>query len=172
VRRAADVGEALDFFSQMRELHLARFSCHEAGTTLAASAVVAFHQRIIRTLFPDGGVEMIRVGSADRAVGFLYNFVVGRKVLVFQTGFEYESTSTWSPGLLTHALAIEHYRVRGMREYDLLAGDALYKRTLCNGERPLCWTTVYRDRTWIRMLLAGRRLRDRFWRTERLAEAA
>jgi CelD/BcsL family acetyltransferase involved in cellulose biosynthesis len=172
VRRAADVQEALSFFSQMRELHLQRFSRREKGTTLASSPVVAFHQRVIQALFAEGGVELIRVGSADRAVGFLYNFTLGRKVLVFQTGFAYEALSTWSPGLLTHTLAIEHYRQRGMREYDLLAGDALYKRTLCNGERPLCWTTVYRDRAWIRLLLAGRRLRDRLFRSEPLAEAA
>jgi len=171
VRRAADVDEAMSFFSQMRELHLARFGRHGSGSTLAAGPVVAFHHRVIRALFADGGVEMIRVGNADRAIGFLYNFRVGRKVLVFQTGFAYESTSTWSPGLLTHTLAIEHYRLRGMGEYDLLAGDALYKRTLCNGERPLCWTTVYRDRPWIRMLLAGRRLRNWLLRNQALAEA-
>jgi CelD/BcsL family acetyltransferase involved in cellulose biosynthesis len=172
VRRADDVGEALHFFAQMRELHLARFGHREVGTTLAAEAVVAFHHRVIEALFEAGGVEMLRVGTAERAIGFLYNFVVRGKVLVFQTGFAYEPTSTWSPGLLTHALAIEHYRLRGLREYDLLAGDALYKRMLCNGERPLCWTTVYRDRPWIRLLLAGRRLRDRLFRGAELAPAA
>jgi CelD/BcsL family acetyltransferase involved in cellulose biosynthesis len=170
VRRAAGVEEALAFFSRMRALHLERFARRDMATTLASDAVVAFHQRVIRALFPSGGVELIRVGSADRAIGFLYNFRVGRKVLVFQTGFEYEPASSWSPGLLTHTLAIEHYRLRGMREYDLLTGDALYKRTLCNGERPLCWTTIYGDRPWIRLLLAGRRLRDWWGREPRLAE--
>jgi CelD/BcsL family acetyltransferase involved in cellulose biosynthesis len=161
VRRAADLPETLAFFSQMRELHLARWTDREKATSLAVRTVVDFHQRIIEALFADGGVEMIRVGSADQAIGFLYNFVVAGKVFVFQTGFAYEPSSKWSPGLLTHALAIEHYRQRGMREYDLLSGDALYKRTLCNGARELFWTTVYRNRPWIRLLLAGRRLRDR-----------
>jgi CelD/BcsL family acetyltransferase involved in cellulose biosynthesis len=172
VQRAADVLQALDWFAQLRALHLARFGGRETATSLAASAVVDFHRRVIRALFPDGGVEVLRVGSAEQAVGFLYNFRAGGKVRVFQTGFAYEPSSTWSPGMLTHALAIEHYREQGLREYDLLAGDALYKRTLCNGERPLCWTTVYRDRPWIRILLAARRLRDRLLRLPRLAEAA
>jgi CelD/BcsL family acetyltransferase involved in cellulose biosynthesis len=171
VQRAADVDEALAFFTRMRELHLERFSRRETGTTLAASAVVAFHHRVIRALFAEGGVELIRVGGRDRAIGYLYNFRVGRKMMVFQTGFAYEPASTWSPGLLTHALAIEHYRLRGMSEYDLLAGDALYKRTLCNSERPLCWTTVYRDRPWIRLLLGVRHLRDRLRRSQILAQA-
>lgn len=161
VRRAADLEETLAFFSHMRELHLQRWSGRDKATSLAAEVVVGFHRRLIEALFAEGGVEMIRVGNAERAVGFLYNFVAGGKVFVFQTGFAYEPSSKWSPGLLTHALAIEHYRARGLREYDLLSGDALYKRTLCNGERELFWTTVYRDRAWIRVLLAGRRLRNR-----------
>jgi len=164
VRRAADMPEALAFFSQMRELHIKRWDRRDKATSLTAGAVVAFHHRLIQARFADGGVEMIRVGSPDRTIGFLYNFVVCGKVFVFQTGFAYDPSSKWSPGLLTHTLAIEHYRLRGMREYDLLSGDALYKRTLCNGVRQLFWTIVYRDRTWIRLLLAGRRLRD--WRIQ------
>ena len=174
VRRAADLEEAQAFFSQMRELHLQRWSGRDKPTSLSADVVVGFHRRLIEALFAEGGVEMIRVGNAERAVGFLYNFVAGGKVFVFQTGFAYEPSSKWSPGLLTHALAIEHYRARGLREYDLLSGDALYKRTLCNGERELFWTTVYRDRAWIRVLLAGRRLRNRLQKKARpaLAEPA
>ncbi len=162
VRRAEGLAQTLEFFEQMRALHLQRWSGRDKPTSLAADVVVGFHRRLIAALHAHGGIEMIRVGTAGRAIGFLYNFIEGGKVFVFQTGFAYEASSKWSPGLLTHALAIEHYRARGLREYDLLSGDALYKRTLCNGERELLWTTVYRDRPWIRLLLAGRRLRDRF----------
>ena len=174
VRRAADLEETLAFFSQMCELHVKRWSRREKASSLSADVVLGFHRRLIEALFAEGGVEMIRVGNAERAVGFLYNFVASGKVFVFQTGFAYEPSSKWSPGLLTHALAIEHYRTRGLREYDLLSGDALYKRTLCNGVRELFWTTVYRDRAWIRVLLAGRRLRNRLKKktTPVLAELA
>ena len=171
VSRADGLEQTLDFFSQMLELHLQRWTGRAKPSSLSADAVVTFHRRLIAALHARGGVELIRVGNAERAVGFLYNFVQAGKVFVFQTGFAYEPSSKWSPGLLTHALAIEHYRARGLREYDLLSGDSLYKRTLCNGERELFWTTVYRDRAWIRVLLAGRRLRN--WiRSPAPAEAA
>lgn len=172
VRRAADVDEALRFFREMRELHLARWTDLDRSTSLAADAVVDFHERMIRALMPAGGVDLLRVGNGERAVGFLYNFVVNGKVAMFQSGFDYAPSSRRSPGLLTHALAIEHYRQRGLREYDFLCGDAQYKRTLCNGVRELVWTTVYRDRPWIRMLLAAHRLRRRMNRTADLREAA
>jgi hypothetical protein len=172
VRRATGVDEALRFFRELRELHLARWTDLDRSTSLAAGAVVDFHERVIRTLVPAGGVDLLRVGNAGRAVGFLYNFVLHGKVAMFQSGFHYEPSSRRSPGLLTHALAIEHYRRRGMREYDFLCGDAQYKRTLCNGARELMWTTVYRDRPWIRMLLAARRLHRRMNRPADLREAA
>jgi CelD/BcsL family acetyltransferase involved in cellulose biosynthesis len=172
VRRAADLDEALHFFGQMRELHLARWTDLDKSTSLAADTVVDFHQRVIRALFASGSVDLLRVGNATRPVGFLYNFVSRGKVSMFQSGFDYEPTSRRSPGLLTHALAIEHYRRRGLREYDFLSGDAQYKRTLCNGVRELLWTTIYRDRPWIRVLLAARRLRARMVRPPELREAA
>ncbi len=158
---AADLPETLAFFGQMRALHVARWNGRDKATTLACDAVVEFHRRIIEALFDQGRVEMIRVSAGGRPIGYLYNFVMRGKVSVFQTGFAYEAGSTWSPGLLTHSVAIEHYRQRGMREYDLLAGEALYKRALCNAARELLWTTVYRDQPWIRLVLAARRLRNR-----------
>lgn len=173
VHRASSPDEALEFFEQMRELHLARWSGRDKPTTLSTDLVVDFHRRVIRALFSGGRVDLLRIGSVKRPIGYLYNFVVHGKVSIFQTGFDYEGESCRrSPGLLTHALAIEHYRQRGLREYDFLSGDAQYKRTLCNGVRELVWTTVYRDRPWIRMLLAARRLRDRMNWANAVAEAA
>lgn len=172
VRRADGTDEALRFFHEMRELHLARWTDLDRSTSLAADAVVDFHERVIRALVPSGGVDLLRVGTGERAVGYLYNFVVRGKAAMFQSGFDYDASSRRSPGLLTHALAIEHYRRRGLREYDFLCGDAQYKRTLCNGARELMWTTVYRNRPWIRMLLAARRLHQRMNRSADLREAA
>ncbi len=161
VSLARDRDEALRFFEEMRSLHVERWQNRGKSTTMASPAVVAFHRRLVQSLWP-GRVELLRVGTADFAVGYLYNFVVRKKVFVFQTGFTYDALSKWSPGLLTHAMAIEHYRQRGMWEYDLLSGDAHYKRTLRNGKRDLIWSVVYRDRLWIRLLLTARRLKNKF----------
>jgi len=171
LRRAADLDETLAFFEQMRAMHLARFGEPGKSSSLSYEGVVDFHRRLIAALFARGEVDMLRVGSESHAIGYLYTFVVRGKVSLFQSGFAYEPSSKWSPGLLTHALAIEHYRERGLREYDFLAGDALYKRTLANRARELVWTTLYRDRPWIRLLLAGRRLRDRLARPPALSAA-
>jgi glycosyltransferase involved in cell wall biosynthesis len=158
VRRAGDADEAKQMFADLRGLHIARFAARGESTSLADDAVVAFHNRLIERLWPSGQVEFLRVGTAESAIGFLYNYVIDAKVFVFQTGFAYESGSKWSPGLLTHASAIENYRGRGIHEYDFLSGEALYKRTLANRSRELCWSTVYRDRLPLVAILGARRV--------------
>lgn len=156
VRPAATLDEAMEFFDDMRRLHLARWDEQGETTSLSSPEVIDFHQRLIRRLWGEAGVEIVRVGAVDEAVGYLYNFVLQRKVCIFQTGFNYKGESSLSPGILTHTLAIEHYRERAMLEYDFLAGDAAYKRLLANRHRDLYWTVMYRDHLWVRAYLLGR----------------
>jgi CelD/BcsL family acetyltransferase involved in cellulose biosynthesis len=157
-RPAANREEALQFFDEMTRLHLARWEAQGESTTLASEMVLDFHRRLIDRLWPEGEVEMVRVGSVDKAIGYLYNYVFRGKVFFFQSGFDYGLDPARSPGMLTHALAIEQYRQRGLQEYDFLAGDARYKRSLANRCRDLHWAVLYKDQLWARAFLFGRRV--------------
>jgi glycosyltransferase involved in cell wall biosynthesis len=158
VSRAATADDARQFFAELRALHVARFVARGEPTSLADSAVVEFHHRLIERLWSSGAIDFLRVSDAQRAIGYLYNFILDGKVYVFQTGFDYGRSSKWSPGLLTHSLAIETYRSEGFREYDFLSGEALYKRTLASRSRDLHWSTVYRDRWPVALMLQARGL--------------
>jgi CelD/BcsL family acetyltransferase involved in cellulose biosynthesis len=158
VQPAASLDEALHFFDEMTRLHLVRWEAQGESTTLASQAVLNFHRRLIARLWPRGQVELVRVGGADKAIGYLYNYLFQGKVFFFQSGFDYELDAARSPGVLTHALAIEHYRRRGLQEYDFLAGDARYKRSLANCCRDLHWAVLYKDQLWARAFLFGRRV--------------
>lgn len=160
ITEATTLDEAMDYFSRLSELHNNRWRKRGHAGSFSSAAVVEFHRRLIARLWPTKQVSMVRVGCDRHAFGYLYNYVLQGKVLVFQTGFRYDEDSSLSPGLLTHTLAIEHYRRQGMREYDLLAGDALYKRSLAKDKRDLKWTIVYRDRLLVRSYLFARKLRD------------
>ena len=50
------------------------------------------------------------------------------------------------PGYVVHALAIAHYKKMGMKFYDLMHGDSLYKRMLCNRRETLRWVVMQRPR--------------------------
>jgi CelD/BcsL family acetyltransferase involved in cellulose biosynthesis len=169
VRPASSLDEALQFFEEMSRLHLVRWEAQGESSTLASPLVRDFHHRLIRRLWAEGQVELVRVGSADTVIGYLYNYVFRDKVFFFQSGFDYQLDPQRSPGMLTHVLAVEHYRQRELREYDFLAGDARYKRSLANRHRALRWSIVYKDQLWARAFLLGRRVWSRL--AERKAAA-
>lgn len=172
VKRAESLDQALQFFAEMARLHVLRWTAQGESTSLSSPAVIEFHQRLIRSLWAEGQVELVRVGSADKAIGYLYNYVFLGKVFFFQSGFDYELDPARSPGLVTHALVIEHYRQRAMREYDFLAGDARYKRSLANRDRELRWSILYKDQLWARAFLFGRRMWSRLAERKAAAPAA
>ena len=59
----------------------------------------------------------------DRVAGYLYNFVHRGWVAAYQSGFDFgDDADRLRPGLVSHALAIEHYRRAGVRVYDFLGG--------------------------------------------------
>lgn len=160
VSEAKSLDDAMSCFGQLAELHNARWLGKGHTGSFSSAAVVEFHRRLIARLWPTNQVSMIRVGRDEQVFGCLYNYIYRGKVLVFQTGFRYDDNANLSPGLLTHALAIEYYRRQGMSEYDLLAGDALYKRSLAKDRRILQWTVIYRNSLLTRVYLFARKLRD------------
>jgi CelD/BcsL family acetyltransferase involved in cellulose biosynthesis len=153
VTTASSLEQAMQYFREMAILHNARWKSKGQDGSFSSPAVVDFHQRLIKRLWPGQTVDLVCVRGTRSIIGYLYNFIAQGKVYFFQSGFTYQDNSKLSPGLLTHSISIEHYRQRGFREYDMLAGDARYKRALAKDSRTLHWTVVYRDRIWIRAAL-------------------
>lgn len=171
---ATTLDQAMHYFRDLSALHNARWQSKGQDGSFASKAVVRFHEHLIRRLWPKQAVDMVCVSGGTQVIGHLYNFTSENKVYVFQTGFVYGSDTRLSPGLLTHTLAVEHYRQCGFREYDLLAGDAPYKRALADRNRTLHWTVVYRDTPWMRLVLALRALKSHLadqWRARAAPEA-
>jgi CelD/BcsL family acetyltransferase involved in cellulose biosynthesis len=153
ISRADETEQAQRSLGELAALHNARWKGRGIKGSFENTGVVEFHRRMIAQLVPRGTLDLMVARAGERAIGYLYNFIDRGKVYFFQSGFVAEDDSKVKPGLLTHAMAIEYYRRGGLREYDFLAGDAQYKRSLAKQHRELCWTTVYRDKLSIRALL-------------------
>lgn len=158
---ARGLDEAMHYFDEMATLHNARWASKGEEGSFSSADVMMFHRQLIGRLWAERSVDLICVRSNAKIIGYLYNFILEKKVYVFQTGFVYEEGSKLSPGLMTHALSIEHYRQKGFAECDFLAGEALYKRSLARHNRSLHWTVAYRDTRWTRFLLRMHALRNR-----------
>ena len=65
---------------------------------------------------------------------------------MLQTGFEVSKDKRLMPGYVVHCLAIVYNKQKGMKVYDLLHGNSLYKRILCNQSQTLYWLVLQRKR--------------------------
>ncbi len=157
---ASSVEKALEYLDQLVRLSNFRWRSKGVRGSLENPVAQGFHRRLIASLWPRNAVDLVRVRAGDAIVGYFYNFIDRGKVYFFQSGLAYENDARLKPGLVSHALAIEHYKRRGLREYDFLASDARYKRSLAKQHRDLYWTVLYRDLPWIRFLLLARRLKQ------------
>lgn len=142
VERAATVAEALAFLEAMLPLHYATWRARGVASGLAGAPMQAFLRELLRRGVPCGDVEMLRVSAGPRMLGYLLNLRADGRVAAYASGFDYAGAGPHEkPGLSCHAAAIAQARRDGALEYDFLAGDARYKRSLANDTRALHWLT-------------------------------
>jgi CelD/BcsL family acetyltransferase involved in cellulose biosynthesis len=145
---AGTVEQALQYLEEMKILHQRRWAGRGQPGAFIDGHFNRFHERLITDFFASNVIQLLRVTAGSRTIGILYNFVHNSDVLVYQTGFNYDlvvAKNKESPGLLTHALAVDYNASRGYARYDLLAGDSEYKRALAKESSELWWGTVQRD---------------------------
>lgn len=160
-RPVSEAERAVAWTSLMR-LHARTWSQRDKVGVFNAPDFTAFHLRLV-----DGDPErtdLLRLVAGDETIGVLYNFIDRNSVRNYQSGFYYESDNQLAPGFVAHALAAEHYRSRGFACYDLMAGDAEYKRRL--GAPGESLTTLALIRPTLRM-----KLRERLKRLRRVPGA-
>jgi CelD/BcsL family acetyltransferase involved in cellulose biosynthesis len=167
---AASPDQALTIFDELVALH--RRSWRERGSAGAFVPFVHdFHRRLIERRFTTGEVQLARVRAGDTTVGCLYNFVWNGSVAFYQSGLAYETDGRLKPGLVCHALAVDHAARAGLRWYDFLAGGSRYKQSLATDARQLVWFRIQKPRLRFALEDLARAVRDRV-RARRAAQAA
>jgi len=145
LERARNQSEALRFFAELSRLHVNTWTRRGKRTALASLRFQRFHQRLISRAHPLGRIDLLRVAAGQAIIGFLYSFLYMGRVYFYQSGFAYEKDARLKPGLTTHHKAISYYLTNlEAVEYDFLAGDSQYKRSLAKERRELEWVTIQR----------------------------
>jgi CelD/BcsL family acetyltransferase involved in cellulose biosynthesis len=156
---ASSPAQATAIFDELVALHRRAWADRgQAGAFLPF--VHRFHQRLIDTRFASGEIQLIRIRAGDTTVGCLYNFVWQGDVAFYQSGLGYETDPKLKPGLVCHALAIDHDARAGHRWYDFLAGESRYKQSLATDARQLIWLRLQRPRLRFVLEDAARAVRD------------
>ncbi len=117
----------------------------------------AFHERLIAAA-PEA-TDLLRITAGEQTIGVLYNFIADGRAYNYQSGFRPETDNQFAPGFTAHALAIDHYRGSGLSVYDLMAGEADYKRRLAQEGETLTSLVIERRSAMQRLKSLARRLR-------------
>ena len=136
----ASPGVVDEWLDALVALHAATW----AGRGVRSGFVSPEVQRFTRALLGRGGdgaaACLSRVTAGAVVVGYLLNFEAGGRIAAYQSGFDYgRAPEHGKPGMTCHAAAIRAGIGAGAVEYDFLAGDARYKRSLSTGCRELHW---------------------------------
>ena len=145
LRAAETVQEALGFLSGLKTLHQAYWMGRGEDGAFANAYFETFHHRLISEHFDDRSVELLRISTGSKIVGYLYNFRRAKWYYNYQSGFNYETDRKLKPGLISHCLAMLRYLDRDAIAYDFMAGDSQYKHSLSNAQRQLVWMVVRKD---------------------------
>lgn len=148
---AGNLAEALEYYAALRELHQAYWQSKGERGAFANPFLDAFHTALIRERFGDGEIQLLQLRGGGRTIGYLYNFVFNGRVMNYQSGFRYENDPHCRPGLVSHALAVEHNLAADHHTYDFLAGDERYKQSLSTHSSSFTWHLLQRPRLRFRV---------------------
>lgn len=127
---ASTVEEAQTYFEAMGILHQRAWTERGDVGAFSSNFFVTFHRRLIESCQASGRVELLRLSVGETAIAYLYNFIDGGTVHYYSSGFLYEDDNRLKPGLVAHAMSVEHYLKAGLDTYDFMAGEARYKTSL------------------------------------------
>jgi hypothetical protein len=149
---AGSAEEAVAMLRRLAELHQSSWRDGGQRGAFASPRFCGFHETLIRQCFSGGRILLFQAVTGSEAIGSLYCLVDRGWVRYYQSGFNYSLDPKSSPGLLTLYLAIRHCLERPeLLAFDMMAGDAQYKRSLATTEERLRWLVVRRAtvRTWL-----------------------
>lgn len=142
---AADVAEALDFLERLEHWHQRHWRVRGQPGAFANPRFGAFHRRLVASRFDAGAIRLLRLRAGTQDIGLLYAFVHRGQVLAYQSGLRLDLIErNHHPGLVLHAMAVQHAVDSGLSGYDLMAGEARYKRQLAGECYPMLTWSLHR----------------------------
>ncbi|MFQ3622437.1 MAG: GNAT family N-acetyltransferase [Acetobacteraceae bacterium] len=141
LERAEDMAAAEAGLSALVAAHQSWWQGRGKSGAFADPFMLRFHAALVARGLPRGEVALLTLRHPDgRAAAHLYLLVSGGHVAAYQSGLAADpDLLALRPGLVAHALAVAEAARQGHRLYDLLAGEARYKRSLATDRGSLLW---------------------------------
>lgn len=117
------------------ELHEQRWHAAGKSGAFASSLFRRFHEQALAQMMRKGAAQLRWLSAHGRPVAALYELIWDNRI--YQAGRAVGMPRHIRPGMTLLLYSIQDAIAHQRREYDLLCGEARYKRQLANNRRPL-----------------------------------
>ena len=121
---------ALRFLDGLKTLHQRQWEARGERGGFASGFFELFQRRLISAALPAGAAELVQIARGEEPIGYLYNLIWQGHVYAFVSGILLEDDNRLKPGLVCHALCIQHHLDHDASIYDFMAGEFRYKASL------------------------------------------
>ncbi len=154
--------QAMDIYGELLRLHARNAASKHERAAFASAWVEAFHRRLILDRLAHGEIQLLRVSTAGRTLGCLYNFVYGGRVISHESGLASLDDAQIDLGVLTQAASIEHNAAAGHTQYDVrdeVLSTTANRMVWLSVQRPLAWVSLENTaRRWYESIIGERQL--------------
>jgi CelD/BcsL family acetyltransferase involved in cellulose biosynthesis len=163
--RARTVEEAAEMFGALETLHQRRWQRRGEPGVFSSPVFRSFQLGLLERYVNDGSAWLVGLrrraapGVDQRWLAVRYLLQAGGRLYDYLSGVDTEVSAALAPGLLLHLQTIQAAAAAGIQVYDLMAGDADYKRHLTLEHTDLPSLEVYAPTLRARLWLAARELR-------------
>jgi CelD/BcsL family acetyltransferase involved in cellulose biosynthesis len=128
----------------------------QRGTAMAQDARTrGFYTELARESARSGRLTLYFLRLDDRAVAFHFGLTHAGRYLLLKPGYD-ESLRECSPGQLLMEEAVRDCIARGVREFDFLGPDMVWKRDWTDRVRRHTWLYLFNDTAFARALCAAK----------------
>lgn len=151
--------KAMTYFDACAQWHIERWGNTATGSGFNNPHFMTFHKTLIQQLFDLDQIHIWRVSVQNQSVVYLYNIIDKKTAFFYLCAIDYQQTILSKPGLVAHSLVIQWYLDNGYDTYDLMGGDAQYKRSLAKRGPDLIGIKLMRKSLTAGIETLGRKLK-------------
>jgi hypothetical protein len=151
IESAMTTDEAKRWMLALGKLHQSRWPSQNPLEGFNNPIFIEFFRNIIDDGLLSGTVQLLKINSGTKTIGYLFNLIKEGRVSFLMSGIDYQETEKYKPGMLCHWLAIEKNLSLGMQVYDFLNGANRYKDSLSTNRAAVKTVTVAKPRLGLRL---------------------
>ena len=155
-----DTQEKISTFNKMRPWHISQWSKTKEGSGFHNPHFVNFHIALLADDTKKNQTEMAVLLQKGQPLGYIYNFIEQGTVYFYMSSIKRHTNGKINIGLIFHSMLMFHYSNNNKNNYDFLAGDAQYKKSLSDTSDNMMFTCIYNLNLSIRIENTFRELKN------------